>query len=147
MATVTRGSNQPMPGSHPRARRVRPGEGSPAKTVPLTPPATAHASAPADPGKRRMSTRLVGEVKRINQDAPAQACMGCDSEASIHAETASGWLPLCAACLNKARRAQMNFDRTARSRAEVEREIQHNETFERRFVLSGGGANGTGRRR
>ena len=147
MATVTRGSNQPMPGSHPRARRVRPGEGSPAKTILLTPNATAHASVPTNPGKRRMSTRLVGDVKRINQDGPAQACMGCDSEASVHAETASGWLRLCAASLKQARRAQVKFDNTAQSRADVEREIQHNETFERRFVLSGGGANGTGRRR
>jgi hypothetical protein len=144
---VRRAANQPMPGSHPRARRVRPGESGQSTSATARTSVSEAPSATTGSGKRRMSIRLVGEVRGIAPDQLTQGCMGCVQVGSVLAETASGWLPLCAACLKKARRAQVEFERSAPSRAETEAEQRRREGFARHGLLSGGGANGTGGRR
>lgn len=141
-----------LPGSHPRARRIR------AKDANATGDAGQVQEAPRAvvpdvqdaSTKLRMSIRLAGAVQRIDQfnGNPGGVCFGCQVQpAVVQAETASGWLTLCNGCLNKARRAQVRFEETADSRIDLEREVQRRAAFARHGLLSGGGANGTGGRR
>lgn len=141
------------PGAHPRARRVRandaqtisPGSKEPAITEPV-----AANSGSVSSRKRRISIRLTGGVHRFDLSSGSfnGACFGCQAQpATVQAETASGWLTLCDACLQKARRAQVRFDETAGPRADLEKEARRRSAFARHGLLSGGGANGTGGRK
>lgn len=140
-------------GAHPRARRIRAGEAhpdSPGRNGPAASKAVTANSSPVASGKRRMSIRLTGGVHRfdLSNGSFEGACFGCQAQpATVQAETASGWLTLCDACLQKARRAQVRFDETAGPRAALEKEARRRSAFAQHGLLSGGGANGTGGRK
>jgi hypothetical protein len=62
------------------------------------------------------------------------------------AQLSNGWLPICASCLIVARRAQAKFGLTAPERERSLRDRARKDYLEGKLTISGGGANGTGRR-
>lgn len=102
--------------------------------------------APKTEHKPKTRHHLEGEVQACT-DA-SLLCVRCSAAGPQHmAQLTSGWLPICAACLVQARGQQAKSAIKAKLREKAMRAQKRAEFLKSKLTVSGGGANGTGRRR
>ena len=89
--------------------------------------------------------RLEGKVEACTNSH--WLCVRCNATRPQHmAQLTSGWLPICADCLVLARKAQVKLERKVPLRDKAEKARRRLEYEKDKLTVSGGGANGTGRR-